>query len=141
MTDVETEQHPLTLLSRAVATELGEGLAIYRQIMESLVAYLAEEGDREQLRLLQNGALTLAIGLSDLGRTLDELDAEGIEFAGSDDPRMARPLTRALADSMTLLLSVRAPEDCYSLNLLDEDEIDSWLETDDLAAWLEKHPF
>lgn len=139
MSDTETtSESPLFLLSRAVAGEVGEALSIYYQVVDLLVVYISGDDDRAALREMQNGALTLAISLSDLGRTLDDLDAEGVEWIGGDDPRMIRPLVRALADSMTLLLAVRSQADCAKINILDRDEIEAWQRSDDLADWAKK---
>ena len=140
MADTQTTSDPLVLLSAAVASEVGEALTIYYQVLDLLVNYLAGDENRDSLRSLQNGALTLAISLSDLGRTLDDLDGEGVAWIGEEDPRMIRPLVRALADSMTLLLAVRSQEDCYQVNVLDRDEVESWCNSGELVNWIARFP-
>ena len=131
---INNEEEAFFTLSVSVAGELDEALLFYQQIITAMISYLAaDEEEASTLRSLQNSALTLAISLSDLGRTLDDLDAEGFDDNGGDDPRGARPLIRALADSLTLLLAVKSQEDCYKINILDEDEIADWLL--DLTDW------
>jgi hypothetical protein len=136
----EAQIAQLSSLAAAVAEELKEALELYEAIIDAIVDYLTSSEPRaEDHKLIQNSALTAAIDLADLGRTLDDLDQSGIPFIDHNDPRAGREFGRVLADSFTLVLAARQREDFYELNLADPMDLKDWASQTDLGEWFDYH--